>query len=73
MIIKQMAEVRSWRRNKDGTITGYVHKCPNQVWEEGEFAALGPFEVELESASFFVFKQGLLSFKAMKDEEKKGD
>ena len=71
MTTGQMAEVRKWRRSINGCISGYIHNDPNDVWDDGEFAILGPFEVELESANFFVFKQGSLTFKAMKDEEKK--
>lgn len=71
MTTNQMAEIRSWRLRNDGTVAGYVHNDPNDVWEDGEFAVLGPFTVKMESTNFFVFKEGSLTFKAMKDEEKK--
>lgn len=63
MTTHQMAELRSWR--KEGSfVIGIVYNDPNDIWEDGEEAVIGPGVITDETPTGFIFSVNNIRFKA---------
>lgn len=64
----QMAELRRWR--KEGSfVIGIVYNDPNEIWEDGEEAVIGPGIITDETPTGYVFSVNNIKFKAEHNEK----